>query len=428
VKLADFGFSKKAISEHTMTHTGGGTPLYMAPEMQSVIQNGTSKRSRKVTYTEAVDVWAVGVMTFQILARRHPFLPGEIGKYARGELRFPDRRLRRAAVSDEACEFVRSLLAPKPADRPNVKECRQKHWLQTHTTFPRNPTFPSDSVSLVDGPMDELQEASATWASEQISRIEVNKQTSVLGEVAGDNTALPSPVTSKPTRNITPSTLVTHVDEATTRVPGRGFKERDELLDCPKVTEAGSAATKIGPQLQAASFSESPKPSKEADRHLRPKREPRDSQSDGSDNSSEVEGHVHENAHSHDVRRSHTPNSKTEHFASSEKEPGRTESSHHSSHKREHRTATTSPSTSPEPSGKDSDTWSLEALPPTPRVKAYKKLEIPLVTKDAADTKSLRAMRFPSPHKKHGDASVRTPRTHSGRLSPFRHGRHNNFD
>lgn len=59
VKLSDFGWSIKAVPpvEHVRS-TLCGTPEYVAPEM-------LVKAPR---YTQAVDVWSLGVLGFELLA------------------------------------------------------------------------------------------------------------------------------------------------------------------------------------------------------------------------------------------------------------------------------------------------------------------------------------------------------------------------
>jgi serine/threonine protein kinase len=174
VKLADFGFSKRAIDSHAAAHTVGGTPLYMAPELQGVIKSGIYTRPENVTYTEAVDIWAVGIMTFQILAGHPPFCSGEIEQYTIGKLRFPIKPLRKVAASDEACNFVRSLMTPQPTRRPNAKECLQQYWLQAQATLSGNPTISFRGDSWRDNPPEELQDVSGTWASEQVFQVEAD--------------------------------------------------------------------------------------------------------------------------------------------------------------------------------------------------------------------------------------------------------------
>lgn len=66
VKVADFGISKRAKEASGMT-TLMGTPEYMTPEM---LQRGIVLED-----LAAVDIWAVGVMTFNMLTRQAAFQP-----------------------------------------------------------------------------------------------------------------------------------------------------------------------------------------------------------------------------------------------------------------------------------------------------------------------------------------------------------------
>lgn len=64
IKIADFGLSK-VFSASTTLSTVCGSPLYMAPELLTVEQQGD--------YSPAVDVWSVGVVLFILLAGYSPF-------------------------------------------------------------------------------------------------------------------------------------------------------------------------------------------------------------------------------------------------------------------------------------------------------------------------------------------------------------------
>ena len=64
IKIADFGLSK-VFSASTTLSTVCGSPLYMAPELLTVEQQGD--------YSPAVDVWSVGVILFILLAGYSPF-------------------------------------------------------------------------------------------------------------------------------------------------------------------------------------------------------------------------------------------------------------------------------------------------------------------------------------------------------------------
>jgi serine/threonine protein kinase len=58
VKIADFGLSQKySMTEKETKHCG--TKKYMAPEVFSNLQE----------YTKSVDVWAIGIILYEILSQ-----------------------------------------------------------------------------------------------------------------------------------------------------------------------------------------------------------------------------------------------------------------------------------------------------------------------------------------------------------------------
>lgn len=64
MKLADFGWSNL---NDGIRETYCGTPDYLAPEMIEGIDHG-----------QGVDIWAVGVLTYELLVGRAPFTPKNI--------------------------------------------------------------------------------------------------------------------------------------------------------------------------------------------------------------------------------------------------------------------------------------------------------------------------------------------------------------
>lgn len=64
VKLADFGWSNMNVN---MRNTYCGTPDYLAPEM--VLRQ---------SHNEKLDVWSLGVLTFELLCGYAPFTPKEV--------------------------------------------------------------------------------------------------------------------------------------------------------------------------------------------------------------------------------------------------------------------------------------------------------------------------------------------------------------
>lgn len=59
IKLCDFGWS---ISTNTMRGTFCGTPLYVSPELL-----------KRNTYNNKIDVWSIGVLTYELLFGKVPF-------------------------------------------------------------------------------------------------------------------------------------------------------------------------------------------------------------------------------------------------------------------------------------------------------------------------------------------------------------------
>ena len=100
----------------------------MAPEIFPHLRgSGHSDQS----YDKAVDIWSLGVMTFLILGGQNPFRdPVRLDEYVVGNFKLPLGVLVNIKVGPEACEFVKSVVAANPKDRPNIEECRQHPWLQ----------------------------------------------------------------------------------------------------------------------------------------------------------------------------------------------------------------------------------------------------------------------------------------------------------
>lgn len=127
VKIADFGISKRATEGLTALRTVTGTPAFTAPEVLPYFRMDDTLND---SYTNAVDVWSLGVIAFLILTGESLFTdPSRLGQYITGNFTFPSNTLLANKVSVQGCSFIRDLMAPKPKDRPHVKECLQHPWL-----------------------------------------------------------------------------------------------------------------------------------------------------------------------------------------------------------------------------------------------------------------------------------------------------------
>lgn len=119
LKLADFGWSN--LNEN-MRNTYCGTPDYLAPEM--ILRS---------THNEKLDVWSLGVLTFELLTGVAPFTPSNIkerGKkmkaletnITKGNFDIPD------SVPQEAANLIRKALTVDPNRRISAKDFIEHEW------------------------------------------------------------------------------------------------------------------------------------------------------------------------------------------------------------------------------------------------------------------------------------------------------------
>jgi serine/threonine protein kinase len=126
VKIADFGISKRATEGLTALRTEIGTPAFTAPEVDGLLQ--TDEGSDE-SYTNAVDIWCMGVITYLILTGETLFSTRRrLVQYVSGSFEFPSDVLLTRQVSTAGCDSVRSSMAVNPKDRPGTKECLQHSW------------------------------------------------------------------------------------------------------------------------------------------------------------------------------------------------------------------------------------------------------------------------------------------------------------
>lgn len=114
-KVLDFGIAKllHGSSEHGPTHTGAvvGTPAYMAPEQCGM----------RMPVTDRTDVYALGIMLFEMLAGKPPFV-GEGPTALIGQHLFVDPPPLPEAIAPETAALVMKMLAKTPAERPAMSD------------------------------------------------------------------------------------------------------------------------------------------------------------------------------------------------------------------------------------------------------------------------------------------------------------------
>jgi serine/threonine-protein kinase len=112
VKLLDFGIAKledAGAKPKTNPSMIMGTPAYMAPE-----------QAFRGKVTPAADLYAVGIIAFELLTNRLPFESGNVVEllYAHAEKAPPRPSEILMSIPDEVDDLVLSLLQKKPEDRP----------------------------------------------------------------------------------------------------------------------------------------------------------------------------------------------------------------------------------------------------------------------------------------------------------------------
>jgi len=121
IKISDFGLSKM-FSAGEVLKTACGTPDYAAPEVLSSAGS----------YSNAVDMWSVGVITYVLLCGYPPFYAKEqrelFTQILNADYEFPEEDW--DSVSEEAHDFIRKLLVVDPNQRMTATEALHHPWLE----------------------------------------------------------------------------------------------------------------------------------------------------------------------------------------------------------------------------------------------------------------------------------------------------------
>lgn len=153
MKITDFGISKQSLE--TSLRTACGTSCYQAPEVLGLLP-WSMRTDGSNSYTNAVDLWALGAVVHKILTTEIPFLdegPGgssalisgiDVGSateqyaeidmsllsdYCRGERPFPVGSLRKNLVARDGIGFVYSLMVADPRERVSAERALNSVWL-----------------------------------------------------------------------------------------------------------------------------------------------------------------------------------------------------------------------------------------------------------------------------------------------------------
>lgn len=121
IKIADFGFAKKAVTPCSLT-TQCGTPGYVAPE----ILEG-------VPYDTKADMWSLGVIMYILLGGYPPFIESNqkelFRKIRKGQYEFHEEYW--SPVSNEAKDLISSLLTVDPSKRLSADAAMNNPWIRS---------------------------------------------------------------------------------------------------------------------------------------------------------------------------------------------------------------------------------------------------------------------------------------------------------
>ena len=113
----------------TALRTLTGTPAFAAPEVLGFSQHAVSDDS----YSNKVDIWALGVITFLLLTGETLFQDQRrLGQFVSGSFPFPLGTLLANKVSTMGCEFVYVAMAPTAQNRPGAEECLHHAWVVSY--------------------------------------------------------------------------------------------------------------------------------------------------------------------------------------------------------------------------------------------------------------------------------------------------------
>lgn len=149
VKITDFGISKQTLG--TSLRTACGTSCYQAPEVLGLLPRNLRK-SGSNSYSNTVDIWALGAVVHKILTAEIPFLDkyeevsmtsgldsgyvtsgevdiGLLSDYCRKSQPFPTESLLTNKASEDAIDFVKSMMLVDPRARITAAGALNSRWL-----------------------------------------------------------------------------------------------------------------------------------------------------------------------------------------------------------------------------------------------------------------------------------------------------------
>lgn len=131
--VIDFGLSKRydthrSFGSLSKLNSFVGTNAYIAPE----VLESKDSRGQRGGYTHSCDVWSIGVLAYALLSAKPPFYGNTDSEIftaiKKGEYTFPNSDW--DGISDDAKDFIRSILVKDESQRPHAIDLRSHLWIK----------------------------------------------------------------------------------------------------------------------------------------------------------------------------------------------------------------------------------------------------------------------------------------------------------
>lgn len=121
LKLCDFGFAKLKTGFERV-NTICGSPLYMAPELLE-----------EKTYTDIVDVWAIGMILYEMLYGNHPYAKckdiDDLKNFSQQDIQIPPEETKNKNINPKCIELLKKMLNKNENKRITLKDLFLDPWI-----------------------------------------------------------------------------------------------------------------------------------------------------------------------------------------------------------------------------------------------------------------------------------------------------------
>ena len=119
--ICDFGFARIK-TNFKRVHTICGSPLYMAPELLD-----------EKSYTEIVDIWAIGMILYEMIYGQHPYEKckdlNDLRDFSKKDIIIPPTNTR-IIVSDNCIDLMKKMLNKEESKRINLSILFIHPWIE----------------------------------------------------------------------------------------------------------------------------------------------------------------------------------------------------------------------------------------------------------------------------------------------------------